>query len=397
MMIRIGRSALVLGVFPIALSCAKKERPSDAEPARPVETTPAPVTAPEPALTPASRDVEAPKRLGVEVVTGSSEGFRVNSTILTGERSALLIDAQFTLADARKVANAVAGTNKELTTVYVTHAHPDHYFGFPAIKERFPNARLVALPATVAEIEKTWQAKVNEWRPKYNDAITSTPVVPERITENALDIDGQKVEIVGGVQGDDENNSYLWIPSIRTAIAGDIVFDGIFPWTAETTPDARKAWSETIDRIAANKPDRVVPGHQKSDRKQEPTALVFTKEYLAVYDQELAVSKNAKELESKMKKRYPDAELDVIVKIGSEAAFAKAKGMPASDSTARADTTAAPAPTGADTTVGQRGTGSEPASTAPSPRGTGSEPASTAPSPRGTAREPATTPPSPAP
>jgi glyoxylase-like metal-dependent hydrolase (beta-lactamase superfamily II) len=364
MMIRIGRSALVLVLFPVALSCAKKERPSDAEPVRPVETAPAPVTAPEPALTPASRDVEAPKRLGIEVVTGSPDGFRVNSTILTGERSALLVDAQFTLADARKVADAVAATNKELTTVYVTHAHPDHYFGFPAIKERFPNARLVALPATVAEIERTFQAKVKEWQPKYKDAITATPVVPERFTESALDIDGQKVEIVGGVQGDDQNNSYLWIPSLRTAITGDIVYDGVFPWTAETTPEARKAWTETIDRIAANKPDRVVPGHQKSDRKQDATALAFTKEYLAAYDQELAVSKNARELESKMKKRYPDAELDVIVKIGSEAAFAKTKATPTADTTARAGTTAAPAPTGADTAVGQRGTASDPTSTA---------------------------------
>jgi glyoxylase-like metal-dependent hydrolase (beta-lactamase superfamily II) len=366
-MIRIGRSALALVLVPMALSCAKKQRPSDADPVRPVETTPAPAVAPEPALTPASRDVDAPKRLGVEVVTGSPEGFRVNSTILTGEKSALLIDAQFTLADARKVADAVAATKKDLTTVYVTHAHPDHYFGFPAIKERFPNARLVALPATVAEIEKTWQAKVKEWRPKYKDAITSTPVVPERITESTLDIDGQKVEIVGGLQGDDEDNSYVWIPSLRTAITGDIVYDGVFPWTAETTPDTRKAWRETIDRVAANKPERVVPGHQKPERKQEPTSLDFTKEYLAAYDQELLVSKNARELESKMKKRYPDAELDVIVKIGSEAAFAKTKTMPASDATARPGTTPEPAPTATPTVMGQRGTGSDPAPTATAP------------------------------
>jgi glyoxylase-like metal-dependent hydrolase (beta-lactamase superfamily II) len=378
-MIRIGRSTLALVLFPMALACAKKERPSDAEPVRPVETTPAPVTAPEPALTPASRDVEAPKRLGIEVVTGSPEGFRVNSTILTGEKSALLIDAQFTLADARKVADAVAATQKELKTVYVTHAHPDHYFGFPAIKERFPNARLVALAPTVAEIEQTWQAKVKEWQPKYKDAITSTPLIPESISENGLDIDGQKVEIVGGVQGDDENNSYVWIPSLRTAITGDIVYDGVFPWTAETTPDARKAWRETIDRIAASKPDRVVPGHQKSERNQDPTALAFTKEYLSAYDQELAVSKNARELESKMKKRYPDAELDVIVKIGSEAAFTKTKAMPAADSTARAGTTAAPTPTGAATTMGERGSTNDPATNAPATTPTAT--ATTAPSP----------------
>jgi glyoxylase-like metal-dependent hydrolase (beta-lactamase superfamily II) len=256
------------------------------------------------------------------------------------------------------VADAVAATKKELKTVYVTHSHPDHYFGFPAIKERFPGVRLVALPATVDEIDKTWAAKLKQWQPQYKDAITSTPVVPERLTERTLDIDGERLELVGGQQGDDANNSYVWIPSLRTAITGDIVYDGVFPWTAETTPEERKAWAATLDRLAAMKPDHVVPGHQKPDKTQQPSSLEFTKEYLASYDQELAVSKTPAELESKMKKRYPDAELDVIVKLGAEAAFSAQKAKPAPASTAR------PSATGT-STPGQRGTANQPE---PAPR-----------------------------
>jgi glyoxylase-like metal-dependent hydrolase (beta-lactamase superfamily II) len=341
MTIRIERPALILVSCFLALSCSKERRSQRTEPEKPAESSTLPVSPPpEPALSPASRSLEAPKKLGMEIVTGSPEGFRVNSTILTGEKSALVIDAQFTLADARKLADAVAATKKELTTVYVTHAHPDHYFGFPAIKERFPNAKLVALPATVSEIEKTWAAKVKEWQPKYKDGITSKPVVPEALKEPSLDVDGEKLEIVGGLQGDEANNSYVWIPSLRAAVTGDIVYDGVFPWTAETTPETRKAWVGTIDRLIALKPERIVPGHQKPARKQEPASLDFTREYLGAYDDALAVSKSAEELQGKMKRRYPDTELDTIVKMGAEASFANKKTTTAATSEPKAQPTA---------------------------------------------------------
>jgi glyoxylase-like metal-dependent hydrolase (beta-lactamase superfamily II) len=391
MTIQFGRTGLGLVLCLTAAACSKEPRQKPQEIGIPAETTtaPAPDGGAAPALTPASREVEAPKRIGMQVITGSPEGFRVNSTILTGEKSAMLVDAQFTLADARKVADAIVATNKDLKTVYVTHSHPDHYFGFPAIKERFPNARLVALPATVSEIEKTWQAKVKQWQPQYKDAITSKPVVPEAITDTTLDLDGEKLELMGGQQGDDVNNSYVWVPSLRTAIVGDIAYDGVFPWTAETTPDTRKAWASTLDRLVAMKPDRVVPGHQKPEKSQDPSALNFTKEYLSTYDQELLVSKTPADLESKMKKRYPDAELDVIVKLGAEAAFAKTKATnPAQGSNDMSGSSI-----GTDN-VGQRGATGQPAATAttgqPAAAATTGQPATTAAPSK--AKDPATTP-----
>src|SRR5215470_8716805 len=104
-----------------------------------------------------------PKPLTVSVYTASPGGFLVDSTLVTGEKDAILVDAQFTLADAHRLIGMILDSKKNLTTVYITHWHPDHYFGLAAIKQAFPNAKLVALPAAVAEIKKTWQAKVKQW------------------------------------------------------------------------------------------------------------------------------------------------------------------------------------------------------------------------------------------
>ena len=86
-------------------------------------------------------------------------GFLVDSTLVTGDKDAILIDAQFDRADAHRLVAQILESQKNLTTVYITHSHPDHYFGLEVIHQAFPKAKLVALPATVAEIKKTWKAQ----------------------------------------------------------------------------------------------------------------------------------------------------------------------------------------------------------------------------------------------
>src|SRR5689334_5092517 len=102
------------------------------------------------ALLLASTSARAETKLTTTVYTASPNGFLVNSTLVSGEREAVLIDAQFTLADAHRLVALILESKKTLTTVYVTHFHPDHYFGLAVIKQAFPKAKLVALPGAVA-------------------------------------------------------------------------------------------------------------------------------------------------------------------------------------------------------------------------------------------------------
>jgi glyoxylase-like metal-dependent hydrolase (beta-lactamase superfamily II) len=262
-----------------------------------------------------------PAKLALQVITASPEGFLVNSTLITGTRDAVLIDAAFTRADARRIVAAVRASGKNLTTVYVTHDHPDHYFGLEVIQQAFPNARFVALPGAVAGIERTWQSKVAQWKPLYGDSITSTPVLPAALAGNAITLEGQTLEIVGPVQGDDDVNSFVWIPSLKAVVAGDIVYSGVYVWTAETDTAARRRWAATLDRIAALHPAVVVPGHQQPALGTAPASVAFTKQYLAAFDQALVSASTPEDLQTKMKAQYPSLALDIILKIGSEAAL----------------------------------------------------------------------------
>jgi glyoxylase-like metal-dependent hydrolase (beta-lactamase superfamily II) len=73
----------------------------------------------------------------------------VSATLIFGKRDAVLVDALFTIDQAVALVNRIAASGKNLTTIYATHGHGDHFFGVGAVLERFPNARFVARPEAI--------------------------------------------------------------------------------------------------------------------------------------------------------------------------------------------------------------------------------------------------------
>src|SRR3954467_9478276 len=133
--------------------------------------------------------------LQLETFTAAPEAFSVTSTIVSGETEALLVDAQFALPQAALLAERIRATGKTLTTIYVTHWHPDHYFGLPAVLAEFPDARVVALPENVERIRASAADKVAQWKPVVGDLIPDEPVIPEPL-HGSLELEGEEVPIV---------------------------------------------------------------------------------------------------------------------------------------------------------------------------------------------------------
>jgi glyoxylase-like metal-dependent hydrolase (beta-lactamase superfamily II) len=265
----------------------------------------------------------AQSALKVKTITSSETGFSVNSVLITGEKDAVLVDAQFTLSEAHRVVASILESGKNLAAVFITHPHPDHYFGIDVIRQAFPNTKIIASQVTVDEIKKTWQASLNQWKPVYGNNLPTSVTIPEVLDGNSIMLEGEKLQIFTGVQGDDAYNSYLWIPSIKTVITGDIVYNGVYPWTLETTAGQRKNWIASIDKIAALNPAIIIGGHKNPVLKDDISGLVFTKKYLAFYDSVLSSSKSSEEFQSKIKAKFPGLMLDIILKLAADAAFTR--------------------------------------------------------------------------
>ncbi|CAO3360220.1 MBL fold metallo-hydrolase [Azospirillum palustre] len=265
--------------------------------------------------------------LGWQAFPAGDSGFFRAPVLLSGSREAILIDGGFTLSDGKALAEGIKATGKTLTTVYVSQSDPDYYFSLGPVRAAFPDARIVAAPATVEAIKGNVEKKLAVWGPslKENGPQTLADVVmPQPFDAAALTLEGQTIEIVD-VQGM-ANRRYLWVPSLRAVFGGVLVTSGLHVWTADTpTAEARAAWVKALDAMAARDPAVVVAGHAAPGAAPDATAIAYTKAYLLAFEEELAKAKTSADLIAAMKRRYPNAEKAISLEIGAKVATGEMK------------------------------------------------------------------------
>jgi glyoxylase-like metal-dependent hydrolase (beta-lactamase superfamily II) len=248
----------------------------------------------------------AQSKFQLKVHTGrGASGYDVNSTMILGEKDMLVIDPQFSLSEAHKLAAEILESKKNLTTIYLTHPHPDHFFGIAVLKQAFPLAKILALPATANAIKTAWPARQKFWFATYGNNIPGPdPILPEELTMGYLTLEGEQFPVTGPVPGSDgAGNSFVFIPSLKAVVTGDIVFDHVY--FGVQRDKAREDWTKTIAQILALKPEVIVPGHEGPGAKHDASAIAFMKKYSADWDVNVAKSKNAAEMRENVLKQYP--------------------------------------------------------------------------------------------
>src|ERR1051326_2980080 len=137
------------------------------------------------------------QNFSIKVHTGTGQtGYDVNSTMISGEKEMLVIDPQFSLSEAHKLAAEILESKKNLTLIYITHPHPDHMFGLAVLHQAFPEAKIVALPATGNAAKTGWPARQKFWFPTYGNNIPGPdPVLPEELNDPYLTLEGERFPV----------------------------------------------------------------------------------------------------------------------------------------------------------------------------------------------------------
>ena len=257
--------------------------------------------------------------LSLEVYNpGDKAIFPVSSTILMGEREAILIDAQFQRNDAEALVAKIKASGKTLSTIYISHSDPDYYFGLDVVQAAFPAAKIVATQQTVAHIKESMNGKLAYWGPILKDNAPQKLVLPKVLKRSKLVLEGHPIEIKG-LQGPSPERSYLWIPSLKTVTGGVVVSSGIHLWVADTqTSASRQNWQTTLKRIAALKPTTVVPGHYLGSVPQGLGAVSYTSDYLQDFEIEASRSSDSLALINAMKTRHPLAGEDTSLELSAK-------------------------------------------------------------------------------
>src|ERR1700730_13411306 len=232
----------------------------------------------------------------------------ISSTVISGERDAVLVDTPITVEQAQALANWVAASGKNLTMIYATHGHGDHFFGASTVLERFPCARLVATPdvAKIMRQQGSPQFLASFWNPLFPGQISDHLVIAEELTENVIDLEGHDLVVVPLGHTDTDNTTCLHVTSIGLVAAGDAAYNGVHQYLAESNPRTRREWIAALNTIEALNPSAVVAGHKRAGNDDSPRIIEETRQYIRDFDRVAETTTTARELYDKMLKLYPD-------------------------------------------------------------------------------------------
>jgi glyoxylase-like metal-dependent hydrolase (beta-lactamase superfamily II) len=248
-----------------------------------------------------------PSKLTLKVYNpGSASLFPVSSTLILGNKGAILVDAQFQKHDAEKLVSLIKKSGKKLNVIYISHSDPDYYFGLETLAKNFPNAKILSTAQTAYLINASKDNKLALWASKLKEK-PSKLITPEAIQKNYLDLEGNKIYIQGLNQ--DPDHTYLWIPSIKTILGGVLVSNGIHVWLADSqTAQSRQNWIKKLEEMRRLSPTRVIPGHFLTKNQPpdfSPLSLQFTQNYIQHFNQFLHQSPHSQTIIAAMTKLYP--------------------------------------------------------------------------------------------
>jgi glyoxylase-like metal-dependent hydrolase (beta-lactamase superfamily II) len=252
-----------------------------------------------------------------------------SATLISGERDAVLVDTFFTLDHSAKLVEQVSTSGKNLTHIYVTHAHGDHYFGINTLKRRFPGVRAVAARSVVDRIDERIASDTRLLRARFPGQVPDDPGTPERLDGASIELEGHPLIPIETGHTDSADSTSLHAPSMGLIVAGDVVYNGIHPFLADTTAETRLEWIAALDRLEALEPRAVVAGHKIPDHDDDPRNIAETRQYLRDFTRLEEATDTPRALFDAMIELYPNRANPGSLWGGATAAKNEARDGPA--------------------------------------------------------------------
>ncbi|MFF7190691.1 MBL fold metallo-hydrolase [Streptomyces sp. NPDC008222] len=216
----------------------------------------------------------------------------ITATLIAGERDAVLVDALMTTEQAGRLADWVAASGKNLTTVYVTYGHGDHWFGLGTVLERFPRARAVVTPEAVAQMRKQMAPGV---RLVLLEHALSRP--DPRQTRRGRTADRRPAGVGGqrpGRGGARAHRHRRQTPPVCRRLPS--------AWWWPVTPSTTLSTCTSRNRLD---PRVVIAGHKRPDRPDEPGTIAETRQYIHDFETVVESATTALEVYQDMLNLHP--------------------------------------------------------------------------------------------
>ena len=247
------------------------------------------------------------------------------STLLVGRSESMLVDAQYIDSDIAALGDLIESTGTKLTTIYVTHAHADHYLGIGALLERFPGAQPVATPGVVEAIKATLDVQAGQWSALFGDAAVKPTVLPEPMAADVIELEGAELRVIEVGQGDIRPSTVLHVPAIDTVVAGDVIYNQIHAMLGLSGPDDWRDWIASVNQVERLRPATIVAGHKKPEASDQAVEEMIdgTRSYISDFAEAAQSAKDADELVAMILAKYETLGNPWMLKFSARAWFAR--------------------------------------------------------------------------
>ena len=231
----------------------------------------------------------------------------VTSTLVYGRRDAVLVDAQHIQEDVDKLADVIERTDRRLTTIFITHGHPDHYFGAARLAKRFPGVEVTATARVVDYIAEHVQDHVRLWEELYGD-FARPDLLPSPLTSDTILLEERALRVIEIGQGDIAPSTVLQVAELGALVVGDVAYNQIHQNVGLSSVAEWQEWIASVDKLELLRPRSVVAGHKKPGASDEEVARILggTRSYIRDFEEVASTSASAHEIIEAMTIRYPD-------------------------------------------------------------------------------------------
>jgi len=239
--------------------------------------------------------------LSIRPFTSAEAGAWSNAYLISGAADVILFDVVMLRGDALKLAEQIAQSGKTLRTVFVSHAHPDHFMGLDVITDRFPKARILATKDVVEDIKKDGPWMFSLLKEKLGPEGPGRLVIPEVLSEREIVIEEISIEVVEFGEGESRHIATLFIPSQGALLTADLIYHQAHCYLQEKHLDGWLARLDELENFSRGRVTTIYPGHGPAG---DLSLIDHTRAYLRDFGAALEGG-TAGSVEAKMLEKYP--------------------------------------------------------------------------------------------
>lgn len=230
----------------------------------------------------------------------------LSTTMIQGQSDAVLVDPPFTREQAHAVSDWVRASNKNITHIFVTHGHGDHWFTAGMLADEF-DAQIIATAGTIEQMHRNVAMRDAVWDRLFPGQIPESNITAVPAENNRIDLEGKQLNIVEVGHTDTDATSVLHAPDLDLVVAGDTVYNGVHLYLAESADGGRDKWRSAIGIVESLNPRWIVAGHKNKDLDDSAArAISQTRDYLNSADELLSQHTTALGFFNAMVERFPD-------------------------------------------------------------------------------------------